>query len=171
LKKSNVRPDYQVIRDGEWGRVFKPVRLLALPEGGLICLMHGFDDDTWIVFSLDVHGVVARSKIYRMKSVAEIMWNELCCELTEDAKGHLIEALLDPATKLTGPQRADAALELARLQIADDEEFQGVVAKADQFTSSHTPAECNAYIAKELAAYDERKKAAAAGGDDDESHN
>jgi hypothetical protein len=164
-KSTKFRPDYQVVRDGKWGQVYKPVRLLVLPNGGLVSLMHSFSDDTWLVFSLDATGIVARSKVYKMKSVSEAMFRELCGELTAPAKDALIDKIA--GGNLSPNERGDAAVELARLQLTDDDQFDGIIAKAEHFVKSHTPAECEAHIRQACEAYDEQTKAAAAGEADD----
>jgi len=164
LKKSKkFRPDYQVANGGTDGVLYKPWKLLALPEGGFICLMHEILLDTWLVFSLDTHGVAARSNIYQMKSVAAVMWRELCRELVEPDEDAIKDKLL--SGKLTGRQRADAVMELGRLELCDDELSEGIRAQAEQFVESQSPEECDAYIQKELRAYDERR---ASGGDEEE---
>ncbi len=152
MKKSQqFRPDYQVMRDGDFGRVYRPVRALVLPCGAMVCLMHGYDD-TWIVFSLDARGVPAHSRIYSMKSVSEVMWRELCHELTEDAKKHLVASTLDTAPS---PERTDMVLELARLELADDEKCEGIAAKSEEFVRTHSEAEVQEYIRQKTAEYDE----------------
>jgi hypothetical protein len=160
------RPDSQVVRDGEYGKVFKPVRLLVLPNGGMVCLMHGYDD-TWLVFSLDTYGVAKRSTVYQSKSFGDSAWTELCDELTAKAKNELVDKLQN-CEQLTGVEKGDLAVELARLQLANDELNDDITLRAGEFVVSHTPEECEAHIAKELAAYRERKKAAVAGGDGEE---
>ena len=140
-KSDEVRPDAQVMRDGSYGRVYKPVRLLVLPCGGMVCLMHGYDE-SWIVFSLDPNGVVVRSGPYTMKNVSEVMWRELCDELTYAAKDKLItEAKTAPLDK-----RVELVKELARLEIADDELVEGIVAKAELFSATHAPVEVQEHV-------------------------
>jgi hypothetical protein len=162
LKKSDkVQPDYQVIRDGEFGRVYKPKRLLVLPCGGMVCLMHGYDD-TWLVFSLDTNGVAKRSTVYQSKSFGDSAWAELCDELTAKAKNELVDKLQN-CEQLTGVEKGDIAVELTRLQLANDELNDDITVRANEFVVSHTPEECEAYIVKELDAYRERRAANANG--------
>lgn len=162
MKKSKkFRPDYQVGNGGADGVLYKPEKLLTLPEGGLVCLMHEIQDDCWLVFSLDAKGVPARSKSYRMKSVGNVMWRELCNELTASAKDALKDKIL--GGNLTPQERGDAAVELARLHLADDELTEGIRARAEQFVKTHTPEETEAYIRQACETYREQTKAAAAG--------
>lgn len=152
-KSEKLRPDWQVIRDGEYGSVYKPVRLLVLPCGGMIALMHGYDD-SWCVFS-DAKGIAKRSTVYRSKSFGESAWQELCDELTRGDK----ERLIAEAKTSTPSKRADIVSELARLEIADDEKYEAIAEKASQFSASHTREEVEAHVAdlgKELDAYRER---------------
>jgi hypothetical protein len=141
-KSKTFRPDYQTGRGGAEGLLYKPWKLLALPEGGFICLMHEIQDDTWLIFSLDAKGVAARSKVYRMKSVGEVMWRELCHELTEAAKNKLI----DEAKTASPDKRVELVKELARLEIADDEKCEGIAARAEQFCASHADAEVQEHV-------------------------
>jgi hypothetical protein len=170
MKKSQkFRPDYQVVRDGELGRVYKPVRLLILPCGGMISLMHGYDD-TWLVFSLDKNGLVARSGPYAMKSVSEVMWRELCHQLTEADKNAITRRLVTEDGKLTdlpNPRRLKLIDRLTRLEFADDELVDGITEKTRQFCATHTDAEIETEYTKELAAYDERRASCGEGAADE----
>jgi hypothetical protein len=161
----NKKPDYQRLgRDGQLRNsggmalctddFFKPVRMFALPNGGLVALMVSFGGEKhWAVYSLDVNGTPARSRIYKLRSVGEVMFREVCGELTQEAKVTLKDQI--SAGDLTGTRLAEAALTLCRLETADDERVDGLHAKAEQFLCTHTTEQVEAHIASELAAYRE----------------
>lgn len=128
---------YQVIHSGGFGWTYKPVRVLALPDGALVSLMHSFNDDgTWIIFSLDSRGVIARSRVFKMKSVSEVMWRELCDELTFEYKKTLADTVRDRNQPASG--RWQALQECVRLDLADDDEYDGTVEKVRQSCAMHT---------------------------------
>jgi hypothetical protein len=159
------KPDYQCL--GPDGRLrdsggiarctddfFKPVRMLALPNGGLVALMVSFGGGNyWTIYSLDVNGTPARSRIYKLRSVGEVMFREVCGELTQEAKVTLKDQIV--RGHLIGAELAEAALTLCRLETADDERVDGLHAKAEQFLRTHTTEQVEAHIASELAAYRE----------------
>ena len=132
-----MKIDYQLLHPrrgwqnaGGWATFtpfyFKPARVFTLAEGeGLICLMVSLHGDRWMIYSLDSQGVPARSTIYEDRSVGEAMFRELCHQLTAEAKERLANSLSD-STRLTGRERAKAALELARLELADDDEHEDI---------------------------------------------
>jgi hypothetical protein len=141
MRKSKATyPDYQVADGGAEGLLYKPWQMLVLPEGGYVCLMHEIQDDLWMIFSLDHQGVAARTPAYRMKSVSQVMFRELCQELTKAAREALCEKLSEPG-KLEGQEREEAFDELSRLETADDEMHEGSLEVNKQFCRTHTQEE------------------------------
>lgn len=147
--------DSQVLHKNGFGFVYRPTRLLSIPDIGFVCLMHSVQDDTWLVFNVDANSIVKCSTTYHSKTFSYDAWSQLCEELTAKTKEHLADLALDDT--LPGEERADAALEMARLELADDEKNEDITAKANEFVASHSPAEVETYIASELAAYRERR--------------
>ena len=172
-RPKKFKPDYQVLgSDGQFSNgggmalftsaYFKPCRLLAIPNQGLVVLMVSFAGDQWIIFSLDKDGTPARSKIFKLRSVGEVMFREVVARLTEADKDALAAKLADE--RLPVKERFETARELGRLMLADDELSEGITEMTRQFCASHTEEEIAQQYQKELAAYDERR---ASGGEDE----
>lgn len=161
-----TKVDYQVLRPrGTWKNGggmasftpfhFAPRRLFTLAEGkGLVCLMTSLAGDHWIIYSLNAHGVPARSTIYDDRNIGEKLFRELCHRLVREAKDYLASRLSDPVAPLSGRERTDAALELARLELGDDEEHDEIIRQSREFVRTHSPEEFEARFQKDLAAYD-----------------
>ena len=172
MKKSQkFRPDYPVVREGRYGKVFRPVRFLVLQNGSIITLAEEYDGSTWRVFGNRAGGPIIQSSNppYKMRSVAELDFEWLANELTEPEKKHLLSVARDPT--VTSEQRTKIALEIARVVVADDEKCEGIAAHSEQFVASHTPEEVEQYVAEKCEVFDDLLKkaiAAAAGGGEGE---
>jgi hypothetical protein len=163
------KPDYQLLRNNGWknaggmaactGCFFKPVRMFTLPEErGSVTLMESMGaGDRWSVYSLDEHDVPSRSAVYDDRALGEGAFHELCHRLVHERKDKLVRLLSEPEFELVGADRAEAALELARLELADDELVEGIREEVRQFVSTHSLAECEELYQRELAEYDRAK--------------
>jgi|SRR5690348_5729509 len=156
------RPDYQVLHPRRgWKNGgglatftpfdFKPARLFTLAESeGFVCLMTSLSGNRWIVYSMDAARVPARSTICDGHTLGEEMFHELCHRLVCDRKDTLVKLLSELQFELAGKDRADASLELARLELADDDLYHWCIDEAERFCQSHTARECEAEFQKEL---------------------
>lgn len=138
----------------------KPARRLALPNGALLALMVGLAADEWLIYSVDDKGIPARSSIFEERAMGELMFVDVIARFTEREKGALVAKM----EKLPAKKRAEAALELARLEVADDEEYGEIKRQVGELVAARTPLELEELFQLELAEYD---RARAAGDADD----
>ncbi len=132
-------------------RAYRPVRYLELVKG-TVALVQAEEDDHWRVFATWNNGLVEKSQTFLSVSMSQKAFEEICAELSRGEKDILVEELSETDVKPT--YLAECAQELARLEIANDEKYDGLVAKADRFTASHSPEECEQYIRAETTRYE-----------------
>ncbi len=139
MKYGVVWPRYEVARDGRESRIFRPVKILTLPNGGLIALCRAFtNEDSWLIFSSE-GGKTWRTAV--SDQAGEHAWEYLCDQLTGPTKENLIAKL--EGDEFSREQRDAAIDELFRLALGDDDLYDGgLVPPSPQF---------RAEIAEELA--------------------
>jgi hypothetical protein len=131
----------------------RPVRFLVLLNGDMIALMEELSGGSWCIFATErANGKITKSPVYRMRSVAEVMFREIADEITERDKDTLAaRATAVPYEQATPEEKrhiANAALEYMRLKCADEDAFEGSLALARKIT----PQEVESYIRESLDA-------------------
>jgi hypothetical protein len=102
------------------GTVYRPTKLLVLPDGELALLL-GYRDQ-WRIWSDDAENGQCISEAYAGKSAAETVWQKLCAELTAPIRARLAARLESE----TDEEICESLLEeLVRIEIANDWEPSG----------------------------------------------
>jgi hypothetical protein len=135
------------------GLFSRPVKFLVLLNGDTICLMEEMGRGAWQIFATELaNGKITKSPVYRMRSVAEVMFREIADEITERDKDILAARALEvPYEQATPEQKrkiADAALAYMRLKCADEDAFEGSMALAERLS----PEEVESYIQESINA-------------------
>jgi hypothetical protein len=121
------------------GMFSRPVRFLVLLNGDMIALMEELRGDSWAIFATEhANGKITKSPVYRMRSVAEVMFREIADEITEPEKERLFkQATAVPYEQASSDQKlriANDCLEYMRLKTCDDEAVYADRDRAQGFT-------------------------------------
>ena len=135
------------------GLFSRPVRFLVLRNGDMIAMMEEHGRGSWQIFTTQhATGRITKSPVYKMRSVANVMFQEAADDFAEADKEFIAaRALAVPYEQATPQQKlqiAGDALEYMRLRRADEDSFEGTLALAERLS----PEEVTSYIQESIDA-------------------
>lgn len=117
----------------------RPVRFLVLLNGDMIALMEELQGGSWCIFATErANGKITKTPVYKMRSVAEVMFREIATEITEKDKDTLAARATAVPYEQANPEQkrhiTKAVFEYLRLRTADEDEFEGSMALAERLS-------------------------------------